>query len=79
VDSAQTIEVMLSRKARAASKAEFVRALLARKTVSIRTPNADWVDLPLLAAATTAGFVERESPPGARLFVHRKRARSLRH
>jgi hypothetical protein len=69
---------MLQRQARAASKAEFVRALLARKTVSIRTPNAPWVDLPLLAAASTAGFVEhRGGARGVRLFVHRKRGKSV--
>jgi hypothetical protein len=66
---------MLQRQARAASKVEFVRALLARKTVSIRTPNAPWVDLPLLAAASTAGFVEHRGGRG-RLFVHRKRGRA---
>jgi len=69
---------MLPRQTRVTSQVEFVRALLARKTVYIRTPNADWVSRPLLAAASGAGFVEQDSPRGARLFVHRKRARRAR-
>jgi hypothetical protein len=69
---------MLQRQTRVANQAEFVRALLAKKTVFIRTPtNASWVDRPLVAAASGAGFDEREGARGARLFVHRKRARSL--
>jgi hypothetical protein len=68
---------MLQRQTRVANQAEFVRALLAKKTVFIRTPNAAWVDRPLVAAASGAGFDEHEGTRGARLFVHRKRARSL--
>jgi hypothetical protein len=68
--------MMLQRQVRVASKAAFVRALLARKIVCIRSPDADWVDRPLLAAATGAGFVEHAGARGARLFVHRKRARA---
>jgi hypothetical protein len=66
---------MLQRQVRVASKAAFVQALLARKVVSIRSPYANWVDRPLLAAASGAGFDEHEGTPRTRLFVHRKRAR----
>jgi hypothetical protein len=66
---------MLQRQVRVASKKAFVQALLARKIVAIRSPHAEWVDRPLLAAASGAGFIEREGTPRSRLFVHRKRSR----
>ena len=69
---------MLQRQVRVASKMAFIRALLARKIVAIRSPNASWVDRPLLAAASGAGFVEQTNTGRTRLFVHRKRARRWR-